>query len=137
MSSVKVERVRARLVNIKRGPLDDGEIDRIVELAGKMKKPTSGAIARRLNRHPATVFWQMMKLGLCKKPIDYRRTDYMRGGTLVRVFDREEDALMLSLRKAGTGLTDIAAALNARFGRGRDGHAINVRLAMHAAREED
>jgi hypothetical protein len=44
---------------------------------------------------------------------------YRRGGTLVRPFDAEEDALMEAMRVAGAGTTTIARELAARSGHPR------------------
>jgi hypothetical protein len=63
-------------------------------------------------------------------------TPYRRGGTLVRPFTAEEDALMEAMRVAGAGTTAIARALAARSGHPRSAATVNMRLKALARRAE-
>jgi len=61
----------------------------------------------------------------------------MRGGRVVHRFTVDEDALIVSLRQQGVGLTAIAQRASNEFGTNRSVHSIHVRLVMLAGREED
>ena len=126
-----------RLPNIKRGPLAPAEIEEITRLATSMKNPTPGKIARALNRHPATIQWQMMLAGVLERRVTYRGpASYMRNGRLIWRFDAAEDASLEQLRVQGLSVCDIAPKLNAEFGRNRTAHSVHVRLVMLGAYDE-
>lgn len=129
------ERVPA---SIKRGRLSDAELAEIVRLATTMTNPTPASIARKLNRHPSTVSWQLIKAGLRGRPRAQggRGLSYVRNGRRVHRFDDAEDRRLEALRESGMGFTGIAQKLNAEFGRNRTAHAVHVRLTMLAAYAE-
>jgi IS30 family transposase len=119
-------------VSIKRGRLSPDETAMIETLAAKGLK--SGRIARRLNRHPATINYAMQRMGL-KSPVA-RTFIYVRNGVEVRSFDDDEDAMLEEMSVAGATNSDIARACMSRFSRKRSPHTICIRLKMLAAKAE-
>src|SRR5689334_21512613 len=112
--------------NIKRGLLTPTEKEQIVELAERGW--SSGRIAGRLNRHPATVSYAMHRLGV--RTLVRRDFSYVRKGVVVKSFSAEEDALVLELRTRGLPTTKIAPIVSERFGHRRSAHTIGVRLVL-------
>jgi hypothetical protein len=113
----------------KRGRLTSDERDRLQALADRGL--TSGQIARRLNRHPATVNFAMHALGLKNGPAEYRG-DYVRNGRLVKAFTEDEDGFIQSLRLDGLSTPKIAERVRERFGHTRTAPTIGIRLKMLA-----
>lgn len=116
-----------------RGRMSSEEMTRVEELAEAGLK--SGQIARRLNRHQATVGWAMHRLGL--KVTQHREFAYVRNGVLVKSFSREEDEIIEAMRVGGATTTKIAAALTERFGHRRSPHTVNMRLTLLANSDGD
>jgi IS30 family transposase len=125
------------LPNIKRGRLTADEIEVLRTLAEQMRSPTPGKVARIMNRHPATIQWQMICAGLIRRERHYGpRPSYQRRGRTIFHFDAAEDRRLEELRVDGLSVAAIAEKLNAEFGRNRTGHSVDVRLKMLAAYAE-
>jgi hypothetical protein len=119
---------------IKRGPLTDAERSDIERLVSTLKKPTAANVARRLNRHPATVAWFMITRGLIERPVLYGRAAYTRrDGIQVTPYAPEHDRRIVELRTQGKKVRQIAEAISHEFGIIRTGHSVDVRLKMLAA----
>lgn len=123
--------MKNRFPNIHRGRLSAVERVRIVDLAERGL--TAGQIALRMNRHPGTISYTMVRLGL-RAPVA-RTFAYLRHGVEVRSFTREEDALVTALRVQDFSTPRIAEIVTRRFGHPRKAHTIGTRLAMLANRE--
>lgn len=122
---------------IKRGPMSEAEHAEIERIAASLKRPTPGAIARRVNRHIGTVTWYMITHGLVERTLKYGRTEpYERGGRKIYPFCAAQDARLLELRTAGKLSGEIARLMTAEFGRPRNAHSVLVRLTMLAAYAE-
>lgn len=121
---------------LQRGRMSQAEVERLVHLATTMSEPTPGKIATKLNRHAATVAWQMIRRGLIRRPVSYpKHRTFVRNGRVCHRFDAAEDARLSELRAAGLAFRGIAQKLNAEFGRNRNRHSVSVRLEMLAAYE--
>ncbi len=112
---------------IKRGRLSQDEEAAIVALGESL---TAGQIARRLNRHPATVGLALHRFGLAT--VTRRSFRYFRNGREVRSFSPEEDAFITALRVAGAARGEIAERVKDRFGYARTPDTIGIRLTMLA-----
>ncbi len=122
------------LAGIKRGPLGADEKAEIARLALTLKKPMPGPIARRLDRHPATVKWHMLSHGLLEYAPRYGARPYRRaGGSMVNPYTPAQDRRLLRLRRGGAGFPEIAAILTREFGVKRTAHSVQVRCIMLAA----
>jgi IS30 family transposase len=107
---------------MKRGRLTPEEKTEIERLATTLQKPTPGAIAQRLDRHPCTINWHMICHGLIERKVTYRssRPD-ARGHT---PYTRDHDKRMLELRRQNIDIK-------------RNRHSVHNRLMMLAAYQED
>lgn len=115
-------------LEIVRGRMTEAEMREVEEMAERGLG--SGQIARRLNRHQATIGWAMHRLGL--KTTMRREFAYYRNGVLVKSFSPEEDRLIEELRVAGKTTVEIAEELTKRFGHPRSPHTICMRLTLLA-----
>lgn len=115
------------------GGLSDADRERIFDLAEKGQKP--GQIARRLLKHPSTVYWFMLTEGLAAPRPAKSFTPYLRNGRMVRPYSPDEDAFIEALRIQNYSVGEIARIANLRFKNERTPHGVNVRLVMLAARE--
>jgi hypothetical protein len=123
-----------RLAGIKRGRMSAEEKAAIERLAAALKKPTPGAIARKLKRHPATVAWYMISHGLIERTIRYGGKPRVRPDGIVQMpWTREQDLRLLELRAAGTGFPEIAERLTREFNIPRNHHGARIRCIMLAA----
>jgi IS30 family transposase len=114
--------------DIRRGKLTDDERAEIERLAESMKRLSANAIARRLNRHPATVTWYLLRKGYLERKIQYRVDRvYYRGGTRVVRYSREEESVLVDMRSQGETYQRIAEALTTQFGERRTAHSVQVR----------
>lgn len=121
---------------IKRGPMTDAERAEIDRLAQTLKNPKPGEVARRLNRHVATVCWYMMNKGYLRRRLIYSNTPpYKRRGRTVYRYTEPEDRRIIALRIEGMDARQIAEIVSSEFGRPRTGHSIDVRLKILAAYE--
>lgn len=123
--------------NIIRGrmtPADKAEIER---LATTMIKPTAGKIARKINRHPATVNWFMLTHGLVDRIPGRAARAYERNGRTVHPYTAEHDAFIEDLRGQGLVYREIAQRVTAEFGIPRNLHSVQVRLVQLAAAPDD
>jgi hypothetical protein len=125
------------LPDIKRGRLSAEEKAEIERLAGTLKKPTPGPIAQRLNRHPATVAWFMIRHGLIERTVKYgnRPVGTRANGTKINPYTPEQDRRLLELRRQRLVFREIAAILTTEFGVPRNMHSVQVRCIMLAAYE--
>ncbi len=114
---------------MKAGRLSTEERDQITHLADRGLKASQ--IARRLDRHRGTVNFAMHAMGLTDGPID-RAFDYIRNGSRVVSFSRDEDAWIQALRIQGYATTKIAALAEKRWGHPRSAHTIVIRLKQLA-----
>ena len=112
--------------DIKRGRMTFAEESKLLTYAERGLK--AGQIALRLNRHPATVNYAMIRLGV-REPV-MRAFEYMRAGHLVKSFSSAEDAYVLELRMQGLSTPRIAQLVTERFGHPRTAATINTRLTM-------
>ena len=121
--------------DVKPGGLTDADREQIFALAERGLR--CGPIARRLEKHPATVRWFMYRNGLVQPlrrhamPVDRPNASGRKGYTA------EEDAFLLELREADVDLRVIAQRMTERFGHPRSRHGVEVRLTMLAAREDE
>lgn len=120
---------------LKRGPMNDAERSDIDRLAETLKSPTPAIVARRINRHPSTVFWYMLNRGYLSRDLSYKMKPYVRYGKTVYPYEPKEDARILSLRTEGQSTRFIADTLTGEFGRPRSTHSIEVRLKFLATYE--
>jgi hypothetical protein len=119
---------------IIRGRLTPAERAEIERLALRMRKPMPGPIARKLNRHVATVTWFMIRNGLIERPLHYgHQKPHVRNGIAVRPYSAPEDRRIVALRIEGKIPREIAEIITAELGIRRTGHSVNVRLTMLAA----
>jgi hypothetical protein len=128
-----------RFPNIVRGRLSADERAQIEKLATSMRAPTPGKIARKLNRHPATVKWYMLTHGLIEQKPGRAARVHVRNGRTIHPYSPEHDARLLALR---TLLPDapyrvVAERLTTSFGIERDAHSVQVRLALLAAAPDE
>jgi hypothetical protein len=115
------------------GGLAADDHQQIFELAERGWTPSR--IARRLQKHPATVYWFMLTKALVA-PKRQNHKSYQRGGRTVRPFSPDEDVFITALRVQEFSFQSIADAVNKRFATERSAHGIHVRLVMLAAKEE-
>lgn len=119
---------------VKSGGLSDEDKVTIERLASSLKKPAPGPIARRISKHPNTVWWYMVTRGLIQREIKYdQRQTYVRNGRTVYRYTREQDARIVELRRQGKSRREIAEIVSVEFGIHRDKHSIEVRLTMLGA----
>lgn len=120
---------------VRPGGLSDDDREKIFALAERGMK--CGPIARRIEKHPATVRWFMYRNGLAqparRKSMPSAHPD-ARGR---KGYTAEEDAALLEMRSAGLDLRVIADRLTERFNHRRTRHGVEVRLVMLAASEDD
>lgn len=116
---------------IKRGRLSADEEKQIELLAERGS--SSGQIALRLNRHPATINFAMHRMGL-REPVT-RSFAYSRGGRAVKNFSADEDAFIEALRCQRFTYQKIARIAAIRFGHRRSAATIGVRLKMLGNKE--
>jgi glycerophosphoryl diester phosphodiesterase len=125
--------------DIRRGRLTDAEKARIDEIAGASKDPKPAFVARRLNRHPATVKWYMLTHGLYSKPP--RRLRILKrvraDGVELHSWTQRQDDRLIDLRVEGRGYPECARILTAEFGIPRNPHSCRVRDVMLAAADDE
>ncbi len=121
---------------VKPGGLSEADHAQIFALADQGLK--CGPIARRLEKHPATVRWFMYRNGLVQPstrpgamPTDRPNSAGRKGYTPA------EDAFITGLRVEGVELGEIARRATDQFGHPRSRHGVEVRLTMLAARDDD
>ena len=120
---------------VKPGGLSEADRARIFELAERGLKP--GPIARRIEKHPATVRWFMYRNGLAQPTRQRNAMPKDRPNSAGRKgYTAEEDAFILGLRCQGVDLRVIAERATERFGHKRTRHGVEVRLVMLAACED-
>jgi IS30 family transposase len=124
---------------IKRGKPTAGERAEIESIAAAMTHPTPSKIARRLNRHTATVTWYCITHGLVerRRPSAPLSASYVRNGRRIHRYDAEEDALILAMRVQDFSFVEIARHSNARFNRDRNEHGIRVRCVVLASYDDE
>lgn len=124
------------LTGIIRGRLTQAECAEIERLATTLKNPKPGPIARRLNRHPATVNWYMLRHGLVTKPLRTIPRPYVtRRGTTRYPWSPDQDRRLNELLCAGSNYRQAGEVLTAEFGIPRNTHNCQVRAVMLAAAE--
>lgn len=127
-----------RFTDIKRGRMSADECAEIERLALTLRKPTPAAIARRLNRHPATVKWHMLTRGLLDLPTRYGPCHYTkRDGTEVYPWNPDQDRRLTELRIERHSYRHIGEVLTGEFGIPRNAHKVQVRAVMLAAAADD
>lgn len=125
-----------RLEGIKRGRMSQDEKAQIDRLAETLKKPAPSAIARRLNRHPATVAWYMICNGLIERRIRYgKAATHRRSGHVINPYAPDHDRRLVGLRRQQKSFPEIAEILTAEFGIPRTAHSAHTRMTMLAAYE--
>ena len=121
-----------------RGRMSAAEKAEIERLATTLRKPTPGAIAFRLNRHPATVAWYMISRGLIDRRISYdRRQAMLRRGRPVNLYSRQQDRRLEQLRAEGLKFRQIAERLTEEFGIPRNQHSVRIRAIMLASYDDE
>lgn len=123
--------------NIKRGKMTAADKAEIERLATTMVKPTAGKIARKINRHPATVNWFMLTRGLIERKAGRAAHPYERNGRTVYPYTAEHDAFIESLRSQGKVFREIGELVTAKFGIERDAHSVQVRMIQLAASPDE
>jgi hypothetical protein len=122
--------------DIKRGRMTAEERAEIERLAGTLKNPRPGPIALRLNRHPATVKWYMLRHGLWTQPPRTIPAPYVaRSGVTRYPWSPEEDRRLEELLVAGNNYRQAGEILTAEFNIPRNTHSCQVRAVMLAAAE--
>jgi len=119
--------------DVRPGGLAEEDHQRIFDLAARGWKPTR--IAREIEKHPATVYWFMIRNSLATPGATKFKT-YIRNGKPVVPYSPEEDAFIVALRVQDYSLAEIARLAASRFGTNRKMHSVQVRLIMLAARDE-
>jgi hypothetical protein len=114
------------------GGLSEEHHAQIIEFAEKGW--SHSRIAQRLQKHPGTVYWFMLKEGLVV-PRYRKAAPYLRAGRVCRPYGPDEDALITALRVQDYAPKEIARLANLRFGNERSTHGVAVRLVMLAAME--
>lgn len=129
----------AGLAGIKRGRMSAAERGEILRLAETLRRPTPSVIARRLNRHPATVAWFMIRQGIIERTLKYCSQGggqkRCAGGVVRNPYMPDHDRRLIELRLQGKVYREIAAALTAEFGVPRNMHSVQVRHVMLSAYE--
>jgi IS30 family transposase len=127
-----------KLTGIKRGRMTAAEKAAIERLATTLKTPTPGVIARRLNRHPSTVAWFMIRAGLIERTVKYgnRRVGTRQDGVKIHPYTPEQDRRIIELRTANKSYRVIAEIVTREFGVPRKLHSIQVRNIMLAAYDD-
>ncbi|WP_375782857.1 hypothetical protein ACE10Z_23370 [Bradyrhizobium sp. Pha-3] len=105
----------------------------IERLAQTMAKPTPGKIAAKLNRHPATVNWYMLRHGLVTRKPRRAPRPYVRDGKTVHPYSPEHDARIEALRAEGLVFREIGEIVTREFGIERDAHSVQVRITQLSA----
>lgn len=118
------------------------EHELIEKLVVQMKNPTAGKIARRLQRHPATVNWYMLRNGLIERKPGHALAPYMRNGAMVYPYTTEQDKRLIELRTDKPGekrktYREIGEILTREFGVERDAHSVQVRMTQLACAPEE
>ncbi|WP_375454817.1 hypothetical protein [uncultured Methylobacterium sp.] len=119
---------------VKPGGLSEQDHERIVALAEKGVK--SSAIARKLEKHPATVRWFLYRLGLVQPTRRHSIPVDRPNGSGRKGYGPDEDRFILGLREAGVDLREIAQRVTEQFGHPRSRHGVEVRLIMLAALDD-
>jgi hypothetical protein len=127
----------AKLPDIKRGRMTQDDKNKIVELAETMAKPTPGKIARKINRHPATVNWFMLTRGLIERTPRHAPAPYQRAGKTIYPYSDEQDARLEALRVEQRPFREIAEILTREFKIERTAHSVQVRLVQLTAAPDD
>lgn len=113
--------------------MTDAERMRIEAMAERGHRAV--AIGRAINRKTATVRWYLYTIGkVAPSRVPYPPT-CMRNGRLVHRFSRDEDAVLLSMRRRGDKCEAIANECNRRFETNRTASSVHARLVI-IAREE-
>ena len=128
-----MSKVNKRIAACKRGRLTPEERAEIERLALSMKRPTSGKIAAKLDRHPATVNWYLLTKGLIERKPGHASRPYLRNGRTIYPYSDDQDRRAEELRASGKTYREIAAALTAEFGIERTGNSVQVRMIQLAA----
>jgi len=123
--------------NITRGRMTAADKAEIERLATTMARPTAGKIARKINRHPATVNWFMLTHGLIERKPGRAPVSYERNGRTVHPYTEEHDRFMEALRAEGLVYREIAQRVTAEFGIARTLHSVQVRLVQLAAAPDE
>lgn len=123
--------------NLIRGKMTDAERAEIERLCATMTKPTSGKIARKMNRHVSTVNWYRLRNGLIERKPQRAPRIYVRNGREVHPYSEDHDSRLLELRTAGKVFREIGEILTAEFGIERDAHSVQVRMTLLAAAPDE
>ncbi len=123
--------------SIIRGKMTDADRAEIERLASTMAKPTPGKIARKINRHVATVNWYMFSHGLIERKPGRAARVYQRNGKAVHPYTEAHDAFIESLRSQGKKFREIAELVTAKFGIERNQHSVQVRIVQLSAAPDD
>lgn len=118
---------------VLRGRMSDADRAEIERLASTMLKPTPGKIARKINRHVATVNWYMLTHGLIERKIGRAPRSYTRSGRTIHPYQPEHDARIEQLRADGKTHREIAEIITAEFDIKRTAHSVQVRMVQLAA----
>lgn len=121
--------------NVKRGRMSAEEIKEVERVICSMKKPTAGKVACKVNRHPATINWYMLRHGYIERKPGRASRPYMRNGKVVNPYTEEHDVRLEALRAEGKVFREIGEILTAEFGIKRSGHSVQVRLVQLTASE--
>ena len=122
-----------RFASIIRGRMTDADRAEIERLATTMAKPTSGKIARKINRHVATVNSYMFSHGLIERKVGRATRPYRRNGKLVHPYAEEHDVFIEGLRSQGKNFREIAESVTAEFGIERNCYSVRIRIIQLAA----
>jgi hypothetical protein len=126
-----------RFANVIRGRMTDADRAEIERLAQTMTKPTSGKIARKINRHVATVNSYMFRHGLIERKVGRAPRAYQRNGITVHPYAEEHDAFIEDLSARGLKYREIAELVTAEFGIARNVHSVRIRLIQLAAAPDE
>lgn len=115
---------------IKRGRMSIEEKKNVETVINSMRQPTPGKVARRVNRHPATINWYMLTHGHIERKCGHAPRPYCRNGKMIYPYTAEQDARIEQLRTEGKSFREIAETLTIEFGIERSAHSIQVRLVQ-------
>jgi IS30 family transposase len=125
------------LPDIKRGRMTADDKAAIERLAETMDKPTAGKIARKINRHPATVNWFMLTRGLIERKARRAPHEYQRAGKTIYPYAVEHDEFIEARRSEGKPFREIGELVTAKFGIERSGHSVQVRIIQLSVAPEE
>lgn len=124
---------KAAIDGLVRGRMSEAEKAELLRLTEAGMKP--GLVAKKLNRHHATINFALACMGLRAGPKRLRKDSYVRNGRLIVPFTQEEDEMIEQRRCEDWTYQQIADACWCLFGVRRSAATVGIRLKMLACEE--